>query len=87
MFLGEAAIERCYFVLSPQAKESEEAQIFQRILNLKPTQLLFWEEEEAEEKGRNMEGLQAALQEVMAASLRCVSVEDMASWPGSWGSR
>uniref|UniRef100_A0A480IZP3 Caspase recruitment domain-containing protein 6 n=2 Tax=Sus scrofa TaxID=9823 RepID=A0A480IZP3_PIG len=79
MFLGEAAIERCYFVLSPQAKESEEAQIFQRILNLKPTQLLFWEEEEAEEKGRNMEGLQAALQEVMAASLRCVSVEDMAS--------
>lgn len=79
MFLGEAAIERCYFVLNPQARESEEAQIFQRILNLKPSQLLFWEEEEAGEKGKNMKGLQAALQEVMSSSLRCVSVEDMAS--------
>ncbi|XP_057564046.1 caspase recruitment domain-containing protein 6 isoform X2 [Hippopotamus amphibius kiboko] len=78
MFLGEAAIERCYFVLSPQARESEEAQIFQRILKLKPSQLLFWEEEEAGERGRNMEGLQAALREVMSSSLRCVSVEDMA---------
>lgn len=79
MFLGEAAIERCYFVLNPQARESEEAQIFQRILNLKPSQLLFWEEEEAGEKGKNMKGLQAALQEVMSSSVRCVSVEDMAS--------
>ncbi|XP_070267885.1 caspase recruitment domain-containing protein 6 isoform X1 [Myotis yumanensis] len=79
MFLGEDAIERCYFILSPQARESEEAQIFQRILNLKPSQLLFWEEEEAGEKGRNLKGLQAALQEVMSSSLRRVSVEDMAS--------
>ncbi|XP_059550851.1 caspase recruitment domain-containing protein 6 isoform X1 [Myotis daubentonii] len=79
MFLGEDAIERCYFILSPQARESEEAQIFQRILNLKPSQLLFWEEEEAGEEGRNLKGLQAALQEVMASSLRRVSVEDMAS--------
>ncbi|KAB0350891.1 hypothetical protein FD754_015748 [Muntiacus muntjak] len=78
MFLGEAAIERCYFVLSPQARESEEAQVFQRVLKLKPSQLLFWEEEEAGQRGRNMEGLQAALQEVMSSSLRCVSVEDMA---------
>uniref|UniRef100_G1P9J6 CARD domain-containing protein n=1 Tax=Myotis lucifugus TaxID=59463 RepID=G1P9J6_MYOLU len=79
MFLGEDAIERCYFILSPQARESEEAQIFQRILNLKPSQLLFWEEEEAGEKGRNLKGLRAALQEVMSSSLRRVSVEDMAS--------
>ena len=78
MFLGEAAIERCYFVLSPQARESEEAQVFQRVLKLKPSQLLFWEEEEAGQRGRNMEGLQAALPEVMSSSLRCVSVEDMA---------
>ncbi|XP_028024831.2 caspase recruitment domain-containing protein 6 [Balaenoptera acutorostrata] len=78
MFLGEAAIERCYFVLSPQARENEEAQIIQRILKLKPSQLLFWEEEEAGERGRNMEGLQAALKEVMSSSLRCVSVEDIA---------
>uniref|UniRef100_A0AC11DCQ5 Caspase recruitment domain family member 6 n=1 Tax=Ovis aries TaxID=9940 RepID=A0AC11DCQ5_SHEEP len=78
MFLGEAAIERCYFVLSPQARESEEAQVFQRVLKLKPSQLLFWEEEEVGQRGRNMEGLQAALQEVMSSSLRCVSVEDMA---------
>ena len=78
MFLGEAAIERCYFVLSPQARESEEAQVFQRVLKLKPSQLLFWEEEEAGQRGRNMERLQAALQEVMSSSLRCVSVEDMA---------
>lgn len=53
MFLGEAATERCYFVLSPQARENEEAQIFQRILKLKPSQLLFWEEEEAGDKGKN----------------------------------
>uniref|UniRef100_A0A2K6C0M7 Caspase recruitment domain family member 6 n=1 Tax=Macaca nemestrina TaxID=9545 RepID=A0A2K6C0M7_MACNE len=80
MFLGEAAIERCYFVLSPQARESEEAQIFQRMLNLKPAQLLFWEGGDAGDRGKNMEGLQAALQEVMfSSSLRCVSVEDMAA--------
>uniref|UniRef100_A0A452TNY5 Caspase recruitment domain family member 6 n=1 Tax=Ursus maritimus TaxID=29073 RepID=A0A452TNY5_URSMA len=79
MFLGEATTERFYFVLSPQAQESEEAQLFQRILKLKPSQLLFWEEEEAGERGKNMEGLQAALQEVMSSSLRCVSMEDMGS--------
>ncbi|KAM8814934.1 caspase recruitment domain-containing protein 6 [Rhynchonycteris naso] len=86
MFLGEAAIERCYFVLSPQARENEEAQVFQRVLKLKPSQLLFWEEEEEEaeeedtgETGRNIEGLRAALREVMSSSLRRVSVEDMAS--------
>ncbi|XP_033277101.2 caspase recruitment domain-containing protein 6-like [Orcinus orca] len=78
MFLGEAATERCYFVLSPQARGNEEAQISQRILKLKPSQLLFWEEEEAGETGRNMEGLQAALKEVMSSSLRCMSVEDIA---------
>ena len=33
--------------------------------------------EEVGQRGRNMEGLQAALQEVMSSSLRCVSVEDM----------
>ncbi|XP_003925950.2 caspase recruitment domain-containing protein 6 isoform X1 [Saimiri boliviensis] len=80
MFLGEAAIEKCYFVLNPQARESEEAQIFQRILNLKPAQLLFWEGEDAGDRRKNIEGLQAALREVMfSSSLRCVSVEDMAS--------
>ncbi|XP_055468087.1 caspase recruitment domain-containing protein 6-like, partial [Psammomys obesus] len=79
MFLGEDAIEKCYFVLSPQAKESEEAQVFQRILKLKPSQLLFWEVEEAGDRRKTMEGLQAALQEVMSSSLRCVSLEDMAS--------
>nr|XP_012633237.1 caspase recruitment domain-containing protein 6 [Microcebus murinus] len=80
MFLGDAAIGRCYFVLSPQARESEEAQIFQRILKLKPSQLLFWEEEEAGDGRKNTEGLRAALQEVMSSSsLRCVSMEDMAS--------
>uniref|UniRef100_A0A8C5LCN9 Caspase recruitment domain family, member 6 n=1 Tax=Jaculus jaculus TaxID=51337 RepID=A0A8C5LCN9_JACJA len=79
MFLGEAALERCYFVLSPQAKESEEAQIFQRILKLKPSQLLSWEGEEAGDRRKSMEALQAALREVMSSSLRCVSVEDMAS--------
>ncbi|XP_002815564.3 caspase recruitment domain-containing protein 6 isoform X1 [Pongo abelii] len=80
MFFGEAAIERCYFVLSSQARESEEAQIFQRILNLKPAQLLFWERGDAGDRRKNMEGLQAALQEVMFSScLRCVSVEDMAA--------
>ncbi|XP_022349421.1 caspase recruitment domain-containing protein 6 [Enhydra lutris kenyoni] len=78
MFLGEAATERLYFVLSPQAQESEEAQLFQRILKLKPSQLLFWEEE-AGERGKNMEGLQAALQEVMSSSLRCVTMEEMGS--------
>ncbi|XP_054439942.1 caspase recruitment domain-containing protein 6 isoform X2 [Pteronotus mesoamericanus] len=79
MFLGEAAIKKCYFVLSPQARESEEAQIFQRILKLKPSQLLFWEEEEGGEEGRNIKSLQAALQEVMSSSLQRVSVEDMGS--------
>ncbi|CAH6787333.1 caspase recruitment domain-containing protein 6 [Phodopus roborovskii] len=79
MFLGEDAIERCYFVLSPQAKESEEAQIFQRLLRLKPAQLLFWEVDEAGDRRKTMEVLQAALQEVMTSSLRCVSLEDMAS--------
>ncbi|KAL1783598.1 caspase recruitment domain-containing protein 6 [Sigmodon hispidus] len=79
LFLGEDAIERCYFILSPQAKESEEAQIFQRILRLKPSQLLFWEVEEAGVRRGPMEALQAALQEVMSSSLRYVSLEDMAS--------
>lgn len=79
MFLGEDALERCYFVLGPQAKESEEAQIFQRILRLKPSQLLFWEVEEAVGRRKTMEALQAALQEVMSSSLRCVSLEEMAS--------
>ncbi|XP_037385184.1 caspase recruitment domain-containing protein 6 [Talpa occidentalis] len=79
MFLGEEAIERCYFVLSSQARESEEAEIFQRILKLKAAQLLFWEEEGAGETGKNMECLQATLQEVMSSSLRYVSLEDMAS--------
>ncbi|XP_004678478.1 PREDICTED: caspase recruitment domain-containing protein 6 [Condylura cristata] len=79
MFLSEEAIDRCYFVLSAQARESEEAEIFQRILKLKAAQLLFWEEEGAEETGKNMEFLQAALQEVMSSSLTCVSLEDMAS--------
>ncbi|XP_027257171.1 caspase recruitment domain-containing protein 6 [Cricetulus griseus] len=78
-FLGEDAFERCYFVLSPQAKESKEAQIFQRILGLKPSQLLFWEVEEAGDRRKMMEALQAALQEVTSSSLRCVSLEDMAS--------
>ncbi|XP_036994419.2 caspase recruitment domain-containing protein 6 [Artibeus jamaicensis] len=77
MFLGEAAIERCYFVLSSQARESEEAQMFQTILNLRPSQLLFWEEEEAGETEGNMESLQAALREVTSSSLRRLSVEDM----------
>ncbi|XP_029423667.1 caspase recruitment domain-containing protein 6 isoform X2 [Nannospalax galili] len=79
MFLGEDVIERCYFVLSPQAKESEEAQIFQRILKLRPSQLLFWEGEEAGDRRKNLEALQAALQEAMSSSLRCVSIEEMAS--------
>ncbi|XP_025292083.1 caspase recruitment domain-containing protein 6 isoform X1 [Canis lupus familiaris] len=79
MFLGEAATERFYFVLSPQAQESEEVQLFQRVLNLKPSQLLFWEGEEAGERGKNMEHLQTALQEVTSSSLRCVSMEDMGS--------
>ncbi|XP_042117416.2 caspase recruitment domain-containing protein 6 isoform X1 [Peromyscus maniculatus bairdii] len=79
MFLGEDAIERCYFVLGPQAKESEEAQMFQRILSLKPSQLLFGEVEEAGGRRKTMEALRAALQEVMSSSLRCVSLEDMAS--------
>ncbi|XP_076973178.1 caspase recruitment domain-containing protein 6 isoform X2 [Tamandua tetradactyla] len=78
MFLGETAIERCYFVLSRNARESEEAQIFQTILKLKPSQLLFLEVEEAGDTGQNMEILQTALQEVMCSSLKCVSVEDMA---------
>lgn len=80
MFLGEDAIGRCYFILSPQARESEEAQIFQRVLTLKPSQLLFWEEEEeAGEDGGNWRALRAAFQEAMSSSLRRVSVEDMAS--------
>ncbi|ELV11404.1 Caspase recruitment domain-containing protein 6 [Tupaia chinensis] len=79
MFLGEDALERCYFVFSSQARESEETQIFQSILKLKPSQLLFWEGEEAETTRENMEGLHAALQQVMCSSLRYVSVEDMAS--------
>ncbi|XP_042546563.1 caspase recruitment domain-containing protein 6 isoform X1 [Dipodomys spectabilis] len=79
MFLGEIAIERCYFVLSPQARESEEAQMFQRMLNLKSSQLLFWEGEESGDRRKNMEALRAALQEVTASSLRGVSVEEMAS--------
>lgn len=79
MFLGEDTIERCYFILSPQAKESEEAQIFQRILKLKPSQLLFWEVEETGERRKTVETLQAALQEVMSSPLRCVSLEEMAS--------
>ncbi|XP_004583836.2 caspase recruitment domain-containing protein 6 [Ochotona princeps] len=80
MFLGETSMKRCcYFVLSPQAKESEEAQIFQRLLKLNPSQLLFWEGEEHADRRENMKGLQAALQEVMSSSLKCVSVEDMAS--------
>lgn len=79
MFLGETAMKRCcYFVLSPQAKETEEAQIFQRLLKLNPSQLLFWEGEEHADRRENMKGLQAALQEVMSSSLKCVSVEDMA---------
>ncbi|KAK2507313.1 hypothetical protein MC885_009450 [Smutsia gigantea] len=79
MFLSEAAIQRCYFVLSPQAKESEEAQIFQRILKLKPSQLLFWEEAEAGERGKSMGDLRTTLQEVISSSLTYMSVEDMAS--------
>nr|XP_002714168.1 caspase recruitment domain-containing protein 6 [Oryctolagus cuniculus] len=79
MFLGDAAIKRCYFMLSPQAKENEEAQVFQRILKLKSSQLLFWEGEEGGDRRKSMKGLQAALQEVMSSSLRSVSVEDMAS--------
>uniref|UniRef100_A0A8C9K5I6 Caspase recruitment domain family member 6 n=1 Tax=Panthera tigris altaica TaxID=74533 RepID=A0A8C9K5I6_PANTA len=79
MFLGEAAAERFYFVLSPQAQESEETQLFQTTLKLKPSQLLFWKGEAPGERGKNIEGLQAALQEVMSSSLRCVSVEDMGS--------
>ncbi|XP_051006878.1 caspase recruitment domain-containing protein 6 [Acomys russatus] len=79
MFLGEDAIGRCYFILSPQAKESEEAQVFQRVLKLKPSQLLFWEAEEAGDTRKTMEDLQAALQEVMSSSLKYLSLEDMAS--------
>ncbi|XP_004641869.1 caspase recruitment domain-containing protein 6 [Octodon degus] len=79
MFLGEAAIERCYFVLSSQARKNEEAQHFQRILKVKPSQLLFWEEEEAGDRRKSMKGFQAALQEVISSSLRNLSVEDMAS--------
>ncbi|XP_007948729.1 caspase recruitment domain-containing protein 6 [Orycteropus afer afer] len=78
-FLGETAIEKCYFVLSPQARESEDAHIFQRILELKPSQLLFLEGEESGDRRKDIENLQAALWEVMCSSLRCLSVEDMAS--------
>ncbi|KAG8512687.1 Caspase recruitment domain-containing protein 6 [Galemys pyrenaicus] len=79
MYLREEAIERCYFVLSSQARESEEAEMSQRILKLKAMQLLFWEVEGPGETGKNMEHLQAALQEVMSSSLRSVSLEDVAS--------
>ncbi|GAB1299217.1 Caspase recruitment domain family, member 6 [Apodemus speciosus] len=78
-FLGEDTIERCYFILSSQAKESEEAQVVQTVLNLKPSQLLFWEVEEAGDSRKTVEALQAALQEVMSSPLGCVSLEDMAS--------
>ncbi|XP_006875465.1 PREDICTED: caspase recruitment domain-containing protein 6 [Chrysochloris asiatica] len=77
-FLGKGTIERCYFVLSPQARENEEAHIFQRILELKPSQILFLEGEEAEDEGKDMGCLQVALQEVMCSEPRYVSVEDMA---------
>ncbi|XP_044537276.1 caspase recruitment domain-containing protein 6 [Gracilinanus agilis] len=78
-FLGEAAKERCYFILSPQSRESEEAQLFQRILKLKPSQLLLLEENDMGDRGRYVEGLRIALKEVMCSPLRHVSVEDMAS--------
>lgn len=78
MFLGEAAIARCYFVLSPRARESEEAQVFQRLLQLKPSQLLFWEEPEDGDRTKTVAALQPALQEATSAPLRCVSLEDMA---------
>ncbi|KAM9693908.1 caspase recruitment domain-containing protein 6 [Trichechus inunguis] len=84
-FLGEAAIKRCYFALSPQARENEEAQIFQRIMELKPSQLLYLEGEEAGDRRKDTECLQAALQEVMCSSLKCVSMEDMASLAGELG--
>ncbi|XP_045141045.1 caspase recruitment domain-containing protein 6 [Echinops telfairi] len=77
-YLGKAAMERCYFVLSSQARESEEALVFQRILELKPSQLLFLEGEEAGDGGQAVKCLHTALQEVMGSPLRCVSVEDMA---------
>ncbi|KAM4875811.1 caspase recruitment domain-containing protein 6 [Thomomys bottae] len=79
MCLDEVAIERCYFVLHSQARESEEVQMFQRMLNLKFSQLLFWEREASGDRRQNMEALRAALQEAMASSPRCMSVEDMAS--------
>ncbi|XP_074138694.1 caspase recruitment domain-containing protein 6 isoform X1 [Sminthopsis crassicaudata] len=78
-FLGESAKERCYFILSPQSRESEEAQLFQRVLKLKPSQLLLLEESEIGDRGKDAEGLQIALKEVMCSPLRYVSVEDMAS--------
>lgn len=80
MFLGEAAIERCYFVLRfPRPGRVKEAQVFQRVLKLKPSQLLFWEGGEWGRERKEHGGLQAALQEVMSSSLRCV-MEDMAPW-------
>ncbi|KAM6224367.1 caspase recruitment domain-containing protein 6 [Rhynchocyon petersi] len=78
-FLEEAALEKCYFVLSSQAKESEEAHVFQRILKLKSSQLLFLEGEGAGDTGKGLECLQAVLQEVVCSSFRFMSVEDMAS--------
>ncbi|XP_036596711.1 caspase recruitment domain-containing protein 6 [Trichosurus vulpecula] len=78
-FLGESAKERCYFILSPQSRESEEAQLFQRVLKLKPSQLLLLEESDMENRGTYAEGLQKALKEVMRSPLIHVSVEDMAS--------
>ncbi|KAM9101010.1 caspase recruitment domain-containing protein 6 isoform 1-T1 [Sarcophilus harrisii] len=78
-FLGESAKERCYFILSPQSRESEEAQLFQRVLKLKPSQLLLLEESEMGDRGKDAEGLRIALKKVMCSPLRYVSVEDMAS--------
>ncbi|XP_074058099.1 caspase recruitment domain-containing protein 6 [Macrotis lagotis] len=78
-FLGEAGKEKCYFILSPQSRESEEAQLFQRVLKLKPSQLLLLEESDMGDSGRYAKDLQIALKEVMCSPLKYVSVEDMAS--------
>ncbi|XP_006889644.1 PREDICTED: caspase recruitment domain-containing protein 6 [Elephantulus edwardii] len=77
-FLGEAALERCYFVLSSKARESEEAHVFQRILQLKPSQIVFLEGEEAGDREKGIACLQAVLQEVLCSSFSSVSLEDMA---------
>ncbi|XP_068952317.1 caspase recruitment domain-containing protein 6 isoform X2 [Petaurus breviceps papuanus] len=78
-FLGESAKERCYFILSPQSRESEEAQLFQRVLKLKPSQLLLLEESDIGNRGRYAEGFHKALEEIMHSPLKHVSVEDMAT--------